>query len=381
MADSLPEVTIGICVWNNESYIAEAIESALSQDYPSIQILVLDDASTDLSPQIIQGYQEKFPETIHCTFSKENHGIGWGRDFLKRTAKSKFFAFLDGDDLYHPQRISTLMKVMLSTGADIVIDAVREIHANGVLADRVIFPAEDYRKDPHFTRIMENMTVLASALMDLESLHDLDFNPELRNAEDWDFWMRCSIAGKHFEFVEEELAYYRRNPVSVTSLRRSIIPWHRQVLQNLPLSLVEETYRSRGYEKQFLAEVKARQCIRRGKYAEALPWCDQAWSQTNDQDRLYLRGVALLYLPEQPAQSHWEQYTSQYPDDPGGWNNLAVAIANESPIDLKRAKECLQRAREQFPAYQDAKRNADQLEGGLQNNELLISETRILSRR
>jgi len=413
-----PVVCIGICTWNDERFISDAIKSALAQDYPNIKIMILDDASTDSTPEIIRSFQQKYPDTIEAIISAENHGIGWGRGFLKQRANTPFFAFLDGDDLYHPKRISTLMSVMLSRDVDVVIDMVREVYEDGSPAERIIFPDLNCRKDPHFTRILENMTVLASPLMNLQSMGDIDFDPDLRNSEDWDFWCRATLAGKRFAFVEEELAYYRRNPISITSMRRGIIPWHRKVLEKIPLNLVESVYRERNYSKEQIASVMGRQCLRRGKYEEALNWLEQNWCEDEAQDQKYFYGVALIYTGQsETAAKCWQEYVQSYTDDPGGFNNLAVAILGQDLIRLsgtiesnsikrviKQSIDCLQHALKIFPQYQDAGHNLSFLQNSLDTNEvnpffnnasaesintagqvteskLLVSETRILSRR
>lgn len=72
-------VSIIIPVYNTEKYLAETLESALNQTYQDIEIIVIDDASTDTSRTIIHDFQKKHPEKIRTIFHTKNTGESIGR--------------------------------------------------------------------------------------------------------------------------------------------------------------------------------------------------------------------------------------------------------------------------------------------------------------
>jgi glycosyltransferase involved in cell wall biosynthesis len=72
-------VSIIVPVYNTEKFIAETLQSALNQTYQEIEIIVIDDASTDTSRTIIQDFQQKYPEKIHTIFHTKNTGESVGR--------------------------------------------------------------------------------------------------------------------------------------------------------------------------------------------------------------------------------------------------------------------------------------------------------------
>jgi glycosyltransferase involved in cell wall biosynthesis len=105
MTENLPLVSIGLPVYNGEKYIAEAIESLLSQDYPNIEIIISDNASTDNTPQICQQYQQK-DSRIHYFRNDTNIGATQNYNRTFELSKGDFFMWAAFDDLRHPTYIS-----------------------------------------------------------------------------------------------------------------------------------------------------------------------------------------------------------------------------------------------------------------------------------
>lgn len=94
-------ISIILCTYNQEKYIAEAIESALMQvcDEP-FEILVGDDCSQDTTREVIKSYYEKYPELIRLIYPEHNLGATGNTLNLVRASKGEYLAFLDGDDAW-----------------------------------------------------------------------------------------------------------------------------------------------------------------------------------------------------------------------------------------------------------------------------------------
>ena len=106
MHDTRPKISTIIPVYNREKYIAEAIDSVLAQTYKPIEVIVVDDGSTDNSAGIVKQYVNS---SIRYTF-QPNQGIGAARNTGIELAKGSYYAFLDSDDLWTPDKISLQMK-------------------------------------------------------------------------------------------------------------------------------------------------------------------------------------------------------------------------------------------------------------------------------
>lgn len=116
------EVTIGIPVYNSEKYLKETLESALSQTFPSIEYLIMDDCSTDTSMAIVQEYQQTHPrgEHIRIIHQPRNMGIGIARNRIIDEAQGQYLYFLDADDIITPDAISLLHENATQNNAEMV---------------------------------------------------------------------------------------------------------------------------------------------------------------------------------------------------------------------------------------------------------------------
>lgn len=108
--EQLPLVSIVIPVYNGSNYMREAIDSALNQDYPNIEILVVNDGSTDggKTAEIAKSYGNKIKY-----FEKENGGVSTALNFAIKKMKGEFFSWLSHDDRYYSNKISTQVNYLI----------------------------------------------------------------------------------------------------------------------------------------------------------------------------------------------------------------------------------------------------------------------------
>lgn len=115
----LPLVSIIIPVYNVSEYLRESLDSVIAQTYKNIEILVIDDGSTDGSGLICDEY-EKIDDRI-LLIHQVNKGLSAARNAGLDLASGQIIAFLDSDDAYHPKAIKSMVDVMLGQHSDIVI--------------------------------------------------------------------------------------------------------------------------------------------------------------------------------------------------------------------------------------------------------------------
>lgn len=95
------KVSIIVLTFNQEKYVKQAIDSILLQNFPfPIEILIGDDASKDKTPEILQNYAQKYPETIHLYLHQENIGASKNIYSLFTKANGEYIALLEGDDYW-----------------------------------------------------------------------------------------------------------------------------------------------------------------------------------------------------------------------------------------------------------------------------------------
>ncbi len=105
----LPLVSIAMCTYNGQRYLAQQLDSLLAQTYPAIEIVITDDASCDGTVNILQQYAQQHP---HIRFYVNEKNIGYNRNFEKAIGlcKGSYIAISDQDDIWEPAKIEIMMQ-------------------------------------------------------------------------------------------------------------------------------------------------------------------------------------------------------------------------------------------------------------------------------
>lgn len=121
-----PEISLIIPAYNAEDYVARSIDTALVQSFSNLEIIIVDDGSTDHTPDIIDWYAQKYPNVwaIH----QENGGVPAARNTGIKNANGDYIAFMDNDDMLRPDMISRLYHSICANDCDIACTSVYEIH-------------------------------------------------------------------------------------------------------------------------------------------------------------------------------------------------------------------------------------------------------------
>lgn len=132
------DVTIGIPVYQVENYIKRTMESVLSQTYPNIEFLVVDDGSTDRSLEIIKSLQSDHPRgsDINIIVHDENKGVSEARNHIIDEARGDYLYFVDSDDVIAENTISLLMEQVKLHHAEVAFGSYERIEISG---ERTLF--------------------------------------------------------------------------------------------------------------------------------------------------------------------------------------------------------------------------------------------------
>lgn len=124
-----PQVSLIIPAYNAQDYIARSIDSALASDFDNLEIIIVNDGSTDETEKIIDWYDLNYPNVVKI--NKENGGVADARNRGIEAAKGKYIAFLDNDDLIRPDMIGKLYNTVEKNSCDIAIAPLYRITDNG----------------------------------------------------------------------------------------------------------------------------------------------------------------------------------------------------------------------------------------------------------
>lgn len=136
------DVTIGIPVYNVDAYISKSLDSALSQSYPSIEFLIVDDASSDLSAEIIRRFQMNHPRgtDIRLLSNPKNLGVSASRNRIIDEAQGEYLYFMDADDIIIENTISLLIQQIHQYRAEVAFGSYEKTEVSG---NRTIFQYPD----------------------------------------------------------------------------------------------------------------------------------------------------------------------------------------------------------------------------------------------
>jgi glycosyltransferase involved in cell wall biosynthesis len=191
-----PKVSILITVYNLSDYIRTTIESAVSQDYDNIEIVISDDASTDNSAEIIREYKNKYPDKIVAVFNKENKGITRNSNIALQHASGELIAMLDGDDIYLPGKISLQVQEFLNDNTVTLCYHAGEIFDSAT--NNVMYVTNQKSKEDTNSAediiIKGGIPITSSVMLRRNAMPKSGFNENLLFVNDW--WMFIEVALK-----------------------------------------------------------------------------------------------------------------------------------------------------------------------------------------
>jgi glycosyltransferase involved in cell wall biosynthesis len=124
------KISIVMTAYNMNQYIGQAIESCLNQTHEDIELVIVEDCSTDDTLSVIESYM-KMDERIKLIVHEKNMGAGWGRHDGINAATGDYFITVDADDWLAPTFIESLVKKAEETGSDIVSGGITIERGNG----------------------------------------------------------------------------------------------------------------------------------------------------------------------------------------------------------------------------------------------------------
>ena len=130
------KISVIVPVYNVEDYLEKCLNSLVNQTLEEIEILVINDGSTDNSQKIIDEFQEKFPQKIKA-FSKENGGLSDARNFGIDRATGEFLAFVDSDDYVSENMLQEMYDLAIKNQAELVICNLQKVDENGNVTQKL----------------------------------------------------------------------------------------------------------------------------------------------------------------------------------------------------------------------------------------------------
>lgn len=222
-----PVFSIVTPMYKGEALISKTIDSVLAQDFTSWEMIIVDDASPDggAGCRIVESYAQR-DSRIRLIASKVNKGSSGARNEAMRNAKGRYFAFLDSDDIWHEDYLST-MKMHIDDCTDetvaVFFSGYRRMDST---CSKEILPPYEAAGIKDFKKLLYHCPIFPSAaVVDTERLSEkVFFREELKSLrDDYVFWLDILKQGKVCMGYDDILVDYRMRDDSMTSSKLNMI--------------------------------------------------------------------------------------------------------------------------------------------------------------
>ncbi|MGK7951571.1 MAG: glycosyltransferase family 2 protein [Xenococcaceae cyanobacterium] len=222
------KVSVIIPAYNTEKYIQKAIASVLAQTLKNLEIIVVDDCSTDDTINVVQSFNDP---RLRLLLNSQNLGAGGARNRALEAARGKWIAVLDSDDWYAPERLERLVQVAEQKNADLVVDDLHLIE-DGANSPWGTMIGESGKKITSIIEISAADFVYSSIegtkdlklgfskplfRRDFLLKHNIKYDPTIKVTQDFWIDMECFLHGASFFLVPEPYYFYVARPGSLVS--------------------------------------------------------------------------------------------------------------------------------------------------------------------
>ena len=293
-----PRVSVVMPGFNAQQTIGAAISSALWQTFGDLEVVVVDDGSTDATGTIAAA----FPPPVRVV-RQENAGVAAARNRGIAEARGELITFCDADDVLLPRHVEALLAVYEREGGVATANHYwlfpGGIHPSKTRYQRGFPSPEHQRRAILEQNFVSTMSIFPRSLVDEIG----PFDVERRLAEDWDFWLRAIFDGRRVSLQAQPLALYRWGATGL-STRRDEMDEQTDALLEAALHRERLTAEEKAYLESRLAGPGPRRLaraadedLRAGRYADASRRLREAASLSPSERRLVWKSRALRLSP------------------------------------------------------------------------------------
>lgn len=287
------KLSVVIPAYNAQKFISRCISSALASDLKEIEVIAVDDGSTDETKNILSWYENMYPQFFKKIF-KENGGAAEARNYGIAESKGHYIAFIDSDDMIRPDAYSTMYDSLQNTGADIAIGRLYKVdndkyyvrHTLPLPAYKAINPEEYLRL--LFTQTYNNVAVwnkmyrtklVQEHPIPLLSYEDVSWTPYILSWADslcyvdkvcveWDRKIRSFTLSNELSSRSVELKYQDRLK-AVDFFYENGNPQHKEVLAYLKAKRLYNQGETAGYNGYFVSITNMSDLLRENRFLQA----------------------------------------------------------------------------------------------------------------
>ncbi len=220
--------------YNHERYISQAIDSVLNQTFSDLELIIVDDYSTDKSREIISGYSQ-IDQRVKTVFHSQNMGIARGLNDGLKEAEGKYLGFIGSDDLWLANKLEKQLSLIKNNEDKVLWSEGKIINSSGAetgqFMTKMLCSPQQKGGNIFEALLQEDFIFGQSTLFKTEFAQEIAFNENLRFVNDHLFFVE--LAKRHdFLFMPETLALYRLHGKNTTLTKPDLWFKERIILRN-----------------------------------------------------------------------------------------------------------------------------------------------------
>lgn len=255
-------VTVGIALYNHENYIVKCLESVVKQSFSNIELIVIDDGSSDNSFEIAKKYldNQDFNKNYKI-YTRPNKGMCNTLNEIAQQAKGKYISFLGSDDYWMFNKIEQQV-LFLENNPDVVL-----VHSNSIKVDKYNNKIGflDYSLKENFGKLFESIIFgkgginTPSHLYRTEIYKEIGYYDSTLKFEDTDFWLRLTKI-YNVGFINEFHTYYRWHGQNLSDEKNKLVFYNDEIVKIFNKNIENPELKKRAilriYRKSYLLALR-----------------------------------------------------------------------------------------------------------------------------
>jgi hypothetical protein len=212
-----PLVSVAVVTYNQKPFLEQCLASILAQDYPNMEVVVADDGSTDGTKELLDKVERDHPGRLVIRRSEQNQGVTPNHNLALSACSGDFIAWIGGDDLMQPGKISAQVRHMQANPrCNICYHDVELFDSDSGKTLKLYSDFDAPRRGTFETLVRHGHFNNGMSSMVRASASPKRFDPSIRVASDWLYYVECLASGGTIEPIPGILARQRRSAGNVT---------------------------------------------------------------------------------------------------------------------------------------------------------------------